>query len=357
MRSLTIATKGLDKNDDIMFRSMLQIINAQLTVEWEYQAQANVVLVDIETQNGLAFWQHPTEQQILIAYGKENTLQAEWFLPKPVRVKPLVQLLNLLATQQRFTATTPTRPSVITRQQSPPDPLAVQSNQTHQTPLSPRTESIEIAAQSNADYFEPAHSLMGLLQTAQQQQQAIQWQVSAQQPPLLFSPARQLCLTERLQLTRLNAETVHLYNAVPAAIQQTQITEAAIDQAHREHAWQFYSLEMIEWLTALYASQGRLLSGHSLTQLVKLKQWPNLAILPHQPHHIRIAAFMTRNNATLAQIAEQTGLALSVVVNFFNACQLQGLIELNAPVTRLPHKPISAAKRQLFRGILRRLLQ
>ncbi|MEN9847838.1 MAG: hypothetical protein RL368_578, partial [Pseudomonadota bacterium] len=85
---------ALQKNDPVFFRSMLQLVGLKLSQNWEIDEHAKFILVDIETPQGLSFWQSPPEGTVLIAYARQNDIQTPWFLPKPIRTQSLIQLLN-----------------------------------------------------------------------------------------------------------------------------------------------------------------------------------------------------------------------------------------------------------------------
>lgn len=86
--------------------------------------------------------------------------------------------------------------------------------------------------------------------------------------------------------------------------------------------------------SALYASQGRLLSGYQLDSLVRLRTHPDKLLLresasiPAERYIFPLTAFMTTNNAmTLSEIAEATQQPLAKVIDFHNACAVSGLLE------------------------------
>ncbi len=349
MAHFKITTKALNKNDDVLFKSMLQIVNAQLTAEWSFHDDAEIILVDMEEREGQQFWQQQQAQRVLIAYAREKPAEATWFLPRPIRVKPLIQTLNALAAAQQFLPTAAA--SSTTTPATTPSISSIPS-----TPAIKTASPVVSTASLSQDAFDPEQSLIGLLKQAVAKQQAMCFQIAAA-TPLFFSAKRQQCLTAQLQLNTLAATPTHLYNVSQEQIQCEPIAETAVIKAIAEQGGQFYPLAAIIWLTALSASKGRLIVGHLLQQPVKLKHWPNLAVLPHQPHHIRLAAFMTRNSATLATVAEKTQVSIAQVVDFFNACQLEQLVEHTEQAALLNKNNVSDAKRSLFRGILKRLLQ
>lgn len=83
---------------------------------------------------------------------------------------------------------------------------------------------------------------------------------------------------------------------------------------------------------ALYASQGRLMTGYALDTPVRLKDWPDKAMLKEsaaikeERYFFPISAYMTGNTATLTDIAAALHLSLPEVINFHNACVITGLL-------------------------------
>ena len=81
------------------------------------------------------------------------------------------------------------------------------------------------------------------------------------------------------------------------------------------------------WLAAVSASNGRLLQGCRADEPVRLKQWPDLALLKHHGGYLQLAQFMQANSADLLTVAKRTGVPLSDVYEFHNACAMLGLVE------------------------------
>ncbi|MDY6994373.1 MAG: hypothetical protein SVR94_17455, partial [Pseudomonadota bacterium] len=110
-------------------------------------------------------------------------------------------------------------------------------------------------------------------------------------------------------------------------------------------------------LTTLYASHGRLVSEYTQQSFIRLKQWPNFAILPHHPLHMNLAAFMLNKATDLATVANKTQIPLATVIDFFNACTMIGLIVEESNSQSIADKDIPEPKRHLFKNILKRLLE
>jgi hypothetical protein len=345
MMSFRITTYALSKNDDVLFRSMLQIVNAQLTALWdctEKVESAHLTVVDLENPIGWTFWQEQHAHIPLIAYAKENTQQATWFLEKPIRVKPLIQLLNTFSTTHCLPVSSPEIPASVA-----PVPVAVPTSVLQKTGgLSPPLLF--------TGHFDGQNTLIARLNEAKNQGHAQRFYLP-NAVELFYSPRQQCALTQESLNNCLMQKQTHLYNAPLALIRQELILETDFDK--RRQQWCAYSLEAIEWVVVLCSSQGRLTKTLSKSQTLRLKQWPNFAMLPHQAHHIRLAAFMNRNTATADIIAEKTSLSIDQVIDFINACHQLHLVETPKKTQLLAKKPLSEQQRNLFHGILKRLLQ
>ncbi len=90
-----------------------------------------------------------------------------------------------------------------------------------------------------------------------------------------------------------------------------------------------YPLQALLWYATLCASSGQLLQGYRAESLVRLAAMPDFSSLYHQPHHVGIAAAMMEESSTLPELAQKTGVALTEVINFHNACAIINLITID----------------------------
>ena len=347
MNVYTISTQALEKIDIVLFRSMLQLVQKQLNAVWNIDSSAKIVLVDIEQPEGKSFWESQlTRSEILmVAYAKKNFKDTRWFLPKPIRVQPLVNLLNAIATQ-------------ITSQNLQINQLRRENNT---VPLANKLIDLGTAAKSNhsvpSDYlFDPAKYLLGLIQLAVQTGQSKRFSCAGL-PPLYVLPKEQRCFTSAIHMGQIDSSQKILYGAFAEHIESVDLSVAILNQEIEQQKLQSYPLETILWLTTLYASHGRLLHEQTQDNSIQLKQWPNFINLPHHPVHINLAAFMLRHVTDLKTISAKTHVLLPTVIDFVNACQIIGLIVEEKRSQRIEDKHLPEQKRQLFKSILKRLRQ
>ncbi|MEP6485076.1 MAG: hypothetical protein ABJB01_11555 [Rudaea sp.] len=90
------------------------------------------------------------------------------------------------------------------------------------------------------------------------------------------------------------------------------------------------------WLHHALGSNGHLVSELDIEAKYKLSRWPQIE--REFPKHFRIATVMMKQPATLTEIADQSGANLADVIDFTNAYNASGHIEMEpvvaAPVTR-----------------------
>jgi len=356
MNAYTISTYAFEKMDLMLLKSMLQLVQKQLNAAWDLENVAKIVLVDIEQPAGKTFWDahYLDAQKIMIAYAKQNIDEAEWFLQKPIRVQALINLLNAIATE---IATQSLQSDNIDNK---PVAKTTTSNSHTTAPITataPSPAETPIITEFSGDYlFQPTKYLLGLLQTAIQIEQAQQLSCAGL-PPLYLLPQERVCFTKPLNMNRLDSSQKILYGAFAEHIEPINLSAAELKQEVEHQQLSAYPIETILWLATLYASHGRLIAESAKKSIFKLKQWPNFIVLPHDPKHIHLAAFMLKHAADLATIAVQTRVSLPIVIDFFNACQMIGLIiEEPIAVPTLKKNQLPAQKRQLFRGILQKLL-
>ena len=80
------------------------------------------------------------------------------------------------------------------------------------------------------------------------------------------------------------------------------------------------------WLCHALGSNGHLAAGLDINAKYKLARWPQIE--REFPKHFRIATVMLKQPATLTDIAEQSGAPLTDVIDFTNAYNATGYIEI-----------------------------
>jgi len=85
-------------------------------------------------------------------------------------------------------------------------------------------------------------------------------------------------------------------------------------------------LGQLLYCAALFGSEGRLVLNSKLDDRLCLVGFPDFDVVPHLQEHREIAKYMMARSTHLADIASSTGVSISVVIDFCNACEAVGLL-------------------------------
>ncbi|ADJ27927.1 hypothetical protein [Nitrosococcus watsonii] len=289
-------------------RSLLDLINSQAHEGWRLmeEGQANVVLFDVDTKAGWAAWntnQGLTQKSIRVWCSRRGPTEAvKYYLKKPYRYRHLADLLAMVGQSQKKAGEV-AFPSA-----------AIKSK--------PRKR---LAGPS----FEPAKYFLGLLLSAIEEKRSVRFQYQ-DSAPLYVEPAGwEYFYPDSERALR------RLCGSVSSCIQVESITKDLLVQQVAQDGIKSCSLQSLIWLAAFEGSAGRPLPGWREEGLFKLKQWPNLGVLQHDLDEMRLAAFMTKQAATLVSILTHTGVAKRKAVSFINACYAVGLLEKNIEIASI----------------------
>lgn len=345
-----LSTYALEQSDKLYVKTMLELAHRLYDTDWEYQEfQSNVVLVDLESTDGQTFWKERPSGTLMIAYARENTVQAEHFVQKPVRVSPFVETLKHLSAKLNggeATATLAARPVV---KASTPEPAPAKTPPESTPPFSGLEDPL----------YYPDRYLSGLLRQAKEAGNPTHYVIAGIEH-LYYDPVKNLCYCSFPRFNQIASSKKLLYCSPAKQVTQEAISPEALAEKAQAPQFTAHPLDSMLWFLGLCASQGRLIEGHPRTAPVRLKQFPNFALLPHEPLHMKMAAFMLKNTVSLKTVADQTGIGLSRVVDFFNACYLIGLIHAEAETAdeKMRKRSNNPADRQnLFKNILNRLIK
>ncbi len=85
-------------------------------------------------------------------------------------------------------------------------------------------------------------------------------------------------------------------------------------------------LSHLIYCAALFGSEGRLMLNSNPQDRLSLIGTPDFDAVPDLPEHKTIARYLIANAADLADIARSTGVSISIVIDFCNACEAAGLV-------------------------------
>lgn len=114
------------------------------------------------------------------------------------------------------------------------------------------------------------------------------------------------------------------------------------------------------WTAAFHASQGRLVEGTSMFDVVQLYHWPNLPKLPHTPNTARICALLTRHPTTIMLAHRLLGIKKDEVYRVYSAAYAAGLANVinqnpEAVGAAEPGEEDKSEARGLFRSLFAKI--
>ncbi|HYI81926.1 MAG TPA: hypothetical protein VEX11_01800 [Acetobacteraceae bacterium] len=119
-------------------------------------------------------------------------------------------------------------------------------------------------------------------------------------------------------------------------------------------------LEQLMWIACLRTPPERLAPFES--ELFRLKRWPDLGNLPHEPHHMHWCGILTRQKAPLHALAKNGGVSAEQTASFLDACAELGILDRSeataAEIAAVELPAVSNKGRErisLFKNILGRL--
>ncbi len=338
-----LSTYALEKSDKLYVKTMLELAAKLYGTNWIFEETLSEdVLVDIDQPAGQTFWQQRANDPRVIPYGTKNTMNVPIFLHKPLRVQAIVEVLQRLPGSAQTPAPTPATPA----------PVAT----AHAVP----TADIHHPAHPHSPVFIPDNYVVGLLLAARHSPPGqAHHLIIAGMEHLYISPQKNACYSAVARFTQITSSQKLLLCSPIKQLEQKNISEQEAQTAMEQKHLAQHPLESFLWYCALWSSQGRLMVGYSPSTPVKLKQFPNFTILPHEPLHMKLAAFMLKNTATLHTVAQETHIAIEKVTDFFNACVMIGVIQAE-PMGAQENTKIRKTqpeRQNLFKSILTRLIK
>lgn len=342
-----LGTYALKKSDRLFVSAMLELASKRLQADWRIDDQgAELIIVDLDSPEGVAFWRLYADKQNLLGFGQRNIWGLPFFLEKPLRVQQMITVFSAL--ELRLSQGRPITSPSLSRTQ---DTVTVaESDSRNSAP--PRSSS-----SSDNNYYNPNQYLTGLLLNSLETEKNKLFRLG-NLPALLFLPSERRCFTRAINFTRISNSQKIFCAAKVHQLDIQELGKEALLALVKQEKLESYPVETLLWLAVLGSSNGRHLSAYHTHSLVRLKEWPNFAVLPHEPEHMVLAAFMVKHSASVTTIAEQTRVEVSSIINFINACFLLNLVSLEQKeTTPVRKRAIAQEKRSLFRNILRRLLR
>lgn len=323
-RNLTLTGIGLPVRAELRLKSLLEVVNAKTTDRWSFveQDDAHVAICDPASALSSVTMKRSVNSATRFFSLVEDVALAvagTTAIRDPIRASELIELLNLVSTT-----------------------LSCEAPQREWAALSPTTNT----AIDGRDAFPVAVALRGLAKTKGHSAYALETgTIEIHVKPA----ARTVHLAQSLddgELLRLAAP------GVPINIRELPAAQEVGPHVHK--------LDAFLWRLGLHGEKNRLLPELPANASFKLRRWPDFGRIDHTPDHMRLAARLVRQKATVLELAMAAGLPVSHVNSFINACCLCELVEVqpvehatsSVRTTVVPQPPRYAGIFRTIRSVL-----
>lgn len=307
----TIRLLSDSNHDQLVVKSLLGIVGHRANADWiipEYDGvSSDVIIVDIDgSLPNLASLKRQYQAKLIVVYGLTpyKLPLTDFLLVKPVRAKELLMLLNDL--EQRL-------------QQDTVIP-SLNSGQIIHNPVIQPSSNVEASSHTITKSSTSQKTIDKLL--------ALTKEYKAASLEVRFD-GQVYCYLDNY---RKRALVNHIFrNMLPMGNLTYRVVDSIPQQANFEPVTftdLFYELTLLQ-------PPAMLVSGLSVENIFSIKQWPNMGNSRHAKNMVRIAAYFSKQQATLAKASRDLSVEVNDVVGFINAVHSQNLLMFAevAPVT------------------------
>jgi len=322
--SRRLALQGASAEDAARIREMLRQAAGVLSTKWTLHDgdDVDLLVIDIDSVYGHMDWlRAQTSGRAVAAFTQNPRFEdAEFIMRKPLDASGLAEVLNAVH------AVVPVVPH--DEPQSAPPPVA---------PPAPAPRAAAAPAPRPAPVPAPAPEIIEVTPPPSIDRKLADWLADgalAQAMRLQMAGAPDLTLDpgNKTYYAEGTARTLAPYSHRVIALEDWKpVDYAELSALQASGKGQPYA--RLLWLHHALGSQGKLSPELDPDAKYKLNRWPQIE--REFPKHFRIATVMMKQPATLAEVAEQSGASLADVIDFTNAYNATGYIEIE-PIVAAP---------------------
>lgn len=357
--ALTLGITGMDSKTEAEVQAAFKAANAELGNAWSLAGDdvADYVVIDMDSLYGPMSWLrlHAAGRKV-IGLTSVDRNQTDYRLPRPVTANDFAVLLSELAGNATAAPSSP--PVASTPAPAPidemPGPQAIPDDVVEAAPVEapamaatpvvepdpaatepepvplPEPEP-EPEAEAVAD-LPPDRPLARWLEG-----NALERRVRLQRgdgPVLLIDPR------SKVWHGPATLKPLAGYFEGTLLLEDFATPDAAAWESEAAKLGEAQPLARLQWLAGLLGGHGALLPGNDPDGKYRLLKWPQTE--REYPKHFRIATAMMKGPASIAEVAEASGVAQEEVADFVNANLATGYAELVPPT---PNEPEPAAQK------------
>jgi hypothetical protein len=353
---LTLGLTGMDPETEAVIKAAFAEANEHAGGGWQLvsEGEADTVIVDMDSMYGPMSWLklHGAGKKVVGLTNAQRT-QTDFHLPKPCSVEALAHVLQAIGAQhadpladdaQAADDASPAdaQPQLTEAVSILPEPPAA-------APAREPAETVGAATAPAPSGMTPAPAPQDLLPEEAPDAEPPGAPIPAPAPP---APARDPVFSDWLAPGRLSGRLRYQRDGGPALYIDADArqyhgpaalkplegyfhgnVDAADFSPVDESAWaaeagksgEAQPLVRLSWYGGLVEGKGELLPGFPADAEYRLTKWPQTE--REFPRHFRIATAMMKGPATIAQIAEASGVPAADVADFINANLATGFAE------------------------------
>ena len=321
--SRRLALQGASADDAARIREMLRQAAGVLSTKWTLHDgdDVDLLVIDIDSVYGHMDWlRAQTSGRAVAAFTQNPRFEdAEFIMRKPLDASGLAEVLNAVhLVAPVIPHDEPQSPPPPPAAAPAPAPRAAAAPVPRAAPApAPAPEVIEVTPPPSVDRKLADWLADGALAQAMRLQMA-------GAPDLTLDPGNKTYYAEGA------ARTLAPYSHRVIALEDWKpVDYAELSALQASGKGQPYA--RLLWLHHALGSQGKLSPELDPDAKYKLNRWPQIE--REFPKHFRIATVMMKQPVTLTEVAEQSGASLTDVIDFTNAYNATGHIDIEPVVT------------------------
>jgi hypothetical protein len=308
-RERKLTTIGLPLRDDLLIRSLVQVIRSKTVDDWTFHDgfEADVILCDPDSNlSGVALrrvGQSATLACVSVVHDGQAPLPDTKTLRAPIKSAELIALLNDISRPAGPDSRGPTQAAETNDDRSVADVL-------HELMQAKSPDLHAVESATAALFITPASRTLHAA------------------APLTEADMQQWLGAGRVRTRRIDRQTVH-------------------------HTESKHSFDKLLWKIGLTHTDSRLLRGLPEGAKFKLKRWPDFGVFAHEMFHFRMAALLSRGGHTVEGLAAATSRTANEARAFVNACAMCDLLRVDATPAAEPQKTTAPSSQRRYSSILK----
>ena len=334
--ALTLGITGMDSKTEAEIQAAFKAANAETGHKWTLVGDndADYVVIDMDSLYGPMSWLrlHAAGRKV-IGLTSVDRNQTDYRLPRPISGSDLAVLLSEIAGERPAAAAPEPPPAAVVSIPAPadipppaepePEPEVIDEApaiEPEPEPEPPPQPVVELPPDR------PLASWLG----ANGLERRVRLQ-RADGPVLLIDPR------SKVWHGTATLKPLAAYFDGSLLIEDFETPDAAAWESEAAKLGAAQPLSRLQWLGGLLGGHGALLPGHDPDGKYRLVKWPQTE--REYPKHFRIATAMMKGPATVAEVAEASGVTQEEVADFVNANLATGYAEFVPPAPAEPDTP------------------